>query len=301
MKNGKDLWNSFITAAAAYDIKIIPKSFSSWWGDENVNYEFHFYIEGIKGWLWGGWITNEETTGKVSFTIFTQYEMLMDKFKPSRSHVTIENITAERKGGTDIFEFLDENKMAEFVEKVEYVKNHPAMAYCYWDIYDFRGEWRAKRMMLRDILYHKRLEKNAAIAHKVKVAAATLFSSWLNWMTIAYIPDKGRHIEEKGLMDEFINDVWVIHSYNKVSAAIAKLFFQKINSYFGAAAYIVDDVDDFLWEVYSYGPCRQEKYQLKSYKENEDGTIEVDDNEVWAIVNQMDYNDDVYIYSGDRI
>ena len=300
MKNGKDLWNSFIATAAAYKIKIIPKSFFSW-DDDNVNCEFHFYIEGIKGWLWGGWIENEEATGKVSFTIFTQYEMLIDKFKPSRSHITIEHIVAERKGGTNIFEILDEDKMLEFITKVNYVRDHPAMAYCYWDIYDFNGEWRAKRMMLKEILYHKRLEANAAIAHKVKVAAAILFGSWLKWMTVAYIPDKSSHIEEKGSTHEFINDIWVIHSYNKISAAIAKLFFQKINSYFGAAAYIVESEDDFFWDVYSYGPCRQEKYQLKSYKENEDGTIKVDEDEVWAIVNQMDYNDDVHIYGGDQI
>lgn len=224
--------------------------------------------------------------------------MLMDKFKPSRSHVTIKGIAAERKGGTDTFEILDEDKMSEFVTRVKYVKDHPAMAYCYWDIYDFRGEWRAKRMMLREILYHKRLEMNATIAHKIKVAAATLFSSWLNWMTVAYIPFKENHIEEKGSMHEFINDVWVIHSYGKFSKAIAKIFFQKINSLFGAAAYIVEDEGDFLWDVYSYGPCRQEKYQLKSYEENEDGTVKVDDDEVWAIVNQMDYNDDVHIYGG---
>lgn len=300
MKNGKDLWNSFIATAAAYKIKIIPKSFFSW-DDDNVNCEFHFYIEGIKGWLWGGWIENEEATGKVSFTIFTQYEMLIDKFKPSRSHITIEHIVAERKGGTNIFEILDEDKMLEFITKVNYVRDHPAMAYCYWDIYDFSGEWRAKRIMLKEILYHKRLEANATIAHKVKVAAATLFGSWLKWMTVAYIPDKSNHIEEKGSVHEFINDIWVIHSYNKISAAIAKLFFQKINSYFGAAAYIVENENDFFWDVYSYGPCRQEKYQLKSYKENEDGTIEVDEDEVWAIVNQMDYNDDVHIYGGDQI
>ena len=300
MKNGKDLWNSFIATAAAYKIKIIPKSFFSW-DDDNVNCEFHFYIEGIKGWLWGGWIENEEATGKVSFTLFTQYEMLIDKFKPSRSHITIEHIVAERKGGTNIFEILDEDKMLEFITKVNYVRDHPAMAYCYWDIYDFNGEWRAKRMMLKEILYHKRLEANAAIAHKVKVAAATLFGSWLKWMTVAYIPDKSSHIEEKGSIHEFINDIWVIHSYNKFSAAIAKLFFQKINSYFGAAAYIVENENDFFWDVYSYGPCRQEKYQLKSYKENEDGTIKVDEDEVWAIVNQMDYNDDVHIYGGDQI
>ena len=300
MKNGKDLWNSFIATAAAYKIKIIPKSFFSW-DDDNVNCEFHFYIEGIKGWLWGGWIENEEATGKVSFTLFTQYEMLIDKFKPSRSHITIEHIVAERKGGTNIFEILDEDKMLEFITKVNYVRDHPAMAYCYWDIYDFNGEWRAKRMMLKEILYHKRLEANAAIAHKVKVDAATLFGSWLKWMTVAYIPDKSSHIEEKGSIHEFINDIWVIHSYNKISAAIAKLFFQKINSYFGAAAYIVENENDFFWDVYSYGPCRQEKYQLKSYKENEDGTIKVDEDEVWAIVNQMDYNDDVHIYGGDQI
>lgn len=300
MKNGKDLWNSFIATAAAYKIKIIPKSFFSW-DDDNVNCEFHFYIEGIKGWLWGGWIENEEATGKVSFTLFTQYEMLIDKFKPSRSHITIEHIVAERKGGTNIFEILDEDKMLEFITKVNYVRDHPAMAYCYWDIYDFRGEWRAKRMMLKEILYHKRLEANAAIAHKVKIAAATLFGSWLKWMTVAYIPDKSSHIEEKGSIHEFINDIWVIHSYNKISAAIAKLFFQKINSYFGATAYIVENENDFFWDVYSYGPCRQEKYQLKPYKENEDRTIEVDEDEVWAIVNQMDYNDDVHIYGGDQI
>lgn len=300
MKNGKDLWNSFIATAAAYKIKIIPKSFFSW-DDDNVNCEFHFYIEGIKGWLWGGWIENEEATGKVSFTLFTQYEMLIDKFKPSCSHITIEHIVAERKGGTNIFEILDEDKILEFITKVNYVRDHPAMAYCYWDIYDFNGEWRAKRMMLKEILYHKRLEANATIAHKVKVAAATLFGSWLKWMTVAYIPDKSSHIEEKGSIHEFINDIWVIHSYNKISAAIAKLFFQKINSYFGAATYIVENEDDFFWDVYSYGPCRQEKYQLKSYKENEDGTIEVDEDEVWAIVNQMDYNDDVHIYGGDQI
>ena len=300
MKNGKDLWNSFIATAAAYKIKIIPKSFFSW-DDDSVNCEFHFYIEGIKGWLWGGWIENEEATGKVSFTLFTQYEMLIDKFKPSYSHTTIEHIVAERKGGTNIFEILDEDKISEFITKVNYVRDHPAMAYCYWDIYDFRGEWRAKRMMFEEILYHKILETNAAIAHKVKVAAATLFGSWLKWMTVAYIPDKNSHIEEKGSMHEFINDIWVIHSYNKVSAAIAKLFFQKINSYFGAAAYITESEDDFFWDVYSYGPCRQEKYQLKSYKENEDGTIKVDEDEVWAIVNQMDYNDDVHIYGGDQI
>lgn len=300
MKNGKDLWNSFIATAAAYKIKIIPKSFFSW-DDDNVNCEFHFYIEGIKGWLWGGWIENEEATGKVSFTLFTQYEMLIDKFKPSHSHITIEHIVAERKGGTNIFEILDEDKMLEFITKVNYVRDHPAMAYCYWDIYDFSGEWRAKRMMLKEILYHKRLEANAAIAHKIKVAAATLFGSWLKWMTVAYIPDKSSHIEEKGSTHEFINDIWVIHSYNKFSAAIAKLFFQKINSYFGATAYIVENENDFFWDVYSYGPCRQEKYQLKSYKENEDGTIKVDEDEVWAIVNQMDYNDDVHIYGGDQI
>ena len=299
MKNGKDLWNSFITTAAAYKIKIIPKSFFFFFYD-NVNCEFLFFLVGIKGWLWGGWIENEEATGKVSFTLFTQYEMLIDKFKPSRSHITIEHIVAERKGGTNIFEILDEDKMLEFITKVNYVRDHPAMAYCYWDIYDFSGEWRAKRMMLKEILYHKRLEANATIAHKVKVAAATLFGSWLKWMTVAYIPDKSSHIEEKGSIHEFINDIWVIHSYNKISAAIAKLFFQKINSYFGAAAYIVENENDFFWDVYSYGPCRQEKYQLKSYKENEDGTIEVDEDEVWAIVNQMDYNDDVHIYGGDQ-
>ena len=38
MKNGKDLWNSFIATAAAYKIKIIPKSFFSW-DDDSVNCE----------------------------------------------------------------------------------------------------------------------------------------------------------------------------------------------------------------------------------------------------------------------
>ena len=39
------------------------------------------------------------------------------------------------------------------------------------------------------------------------------------------------------------------------------------------------------------------KYELKKVIRNENGDIiEIDDNELWAVINQMEYDDEVIIY-----
>ena len=54
--------------------------------------------------------------------------------------------------------------------------------------------------------------------------------------------------------------------------------------------------EDMMWDAYRIGTHAQ-KYELKKVIRNENGDIiEVDNNELWAVINQMEYDNEIIVY-----
>ena len=95
-----------------------------------------FKIKGLDGWIFGAWILENEQKEKY-LQVFCQYEMFIDKFKPSRGDFNIKVTYRDRE--FDIFELS---------EALEFMQNHEAVFFCRQDNpYYYISEWRAKLRM----------------------------------------------------------------------------------------------------------------------------------------------------------
>ena len=80
----------------------------------------HFHIKETPEWLYGIWFEEEDET-HVKAEWFCQFESLIDKFKPRASTITGEVSIS--------LESLIVPWLCDFKETIEYIKNHPALAW----------------------------------------------------------------------------------------------------------------------------------------------------------------------------
>ena len=100
-----------------------------------TNSVVHFHIKETPGWLYGVWwdaVETEETKNKkrkvycgdrVKCTIFTQYEDIIDKFKPSRSEYCSEFTLL-----FNLDDFYDD-KFDDFCYSIEFINKEPYLAF----------------------------------------------------------------------------------------------------------------------------------------------------------------------------
>lgn len=268
-----------------YDLEYLEE----YWGDEKDK-RIHFKIKGLKNWSWGAWLVeNEETPYGYEFQIFCQYTRFVDKFKPSRGYFNIqvtpwidyENETGKKYVSMDLW---------ELGKTVEFIKKHEAMAFCYEDdITKFNGElwakWHMFKTVATDIWWNWSKER----IHKKLHRWAAIFS-YFKCIKVIYCPDKWNE-------DSHVNDDWFVYYHNAfgkwIAAAMDKMSRKRLSL---GTIFLEETEEDMMWDAYSVG-THEQKYELKKVIRNENGDIiEVDDNELWAVINQMEYDDEIIIY-----
>lgn len=114
-----------------------------------TNSVIHFTVKEAPGWLFGIWYSVDKNN-RVSLECFGQYEMNIDKFKPSRS-----SFCAELRLSDDPLN-LEGLYLYNLVEMLGFIIYEPALAYCR-DAYgwDYNAEYHSRKeaqcTMARDI------------------------------------------------------------------------------------------------------------------------------------------------------
>ena len=288
MSRNKNKFNKFIEVLKEQEgIEIYDIDFLEDYYGEEKDKIMHFKIKGLKNWLWGAWIINTES-GSINYKIqvFCQYERFVDKFKPSRGYFCVDVLP--------FFEYYtNEEKVLsldvwELGRVVRYIKKHEAMAFCYEnDITAYKGELWAKYYMLNCIMGDILYQWTKKVAHKSLHMLSAIFS-FFHCIKVAYCPDQWNE-------DSRINDSWVVYYQNKLGKYIAETMKNLVKRKLIGSVYINKEEDEFMWDIYCMAANRKD-YPLTKSIENEDGTIEVDDDELWAIVNQMEYDDIIQLY-----
>ena len=93
-----------------------------------------------------------------------------------------------------------------------------------------------------------------------------------------------------------VNDDWIIYPINKIGRFAANRIKKLIYCRFGLGSVTIEDTEeDMMWSAYSFAADKK-KYPLNKTITNEDGTFEVDDNELWAMTLAMENDDVIQIY-----
>lgn len=130
-----------------YDIRRGNGYFIFDMGDDGV---IHFKIKGLHDWLFAMWInTNEEElhndNGKdfPALQFFTQYELLLDKFKPSRSWFC-ENYSYDEvvKGMNDDYKYV----YYDIINMLKMIKYHPLLSF-------YHDNWGDKYVTHKSVLW----------------------------------------------------------------------------------------------------------------------------------------------------
>ena len=187
-----------------------------------------FKIKGLDGWLFGAWIQKDEQ-GETYLQVFCQYEMFIDKFKPSRGDFNIK--VTYRNGEFNIFEVS---------EALEFMQNHEAIFFCRRDNpYYYIPEWRAKLRMKKCILDEKKYLKTKERIYK-------LIQYTIKW---AYKLKIFQTMYDKDILNEelyHINDVYYIYTTNKLAKIIVKYLKREIEKVFDLG-YIWDYDNKAVW------------------------------------------------------
>lgn len=266
-----------------YDVEYLEE----YWGDEKDK-RMHFRIKGLKNWLWGVWLVDtEDNQYGYELHVFCQYDRFVDKFKPGRGDFNIKIAPGyEYNDNGEKYLSLD---LWELGRAINFMKEHEAMAFCYGDdITKYNGElwakWYMFKTIARDIWYDWSQERIQKKLHRW----AAIFS-YIKCIKVIFTPDE---LNE----GEHINDEWFVYPCNKFGKWIAISMNKMIKKRLSLGVLFVEESEeDMMWDAYSRSLCRH-KYELKKITENEDGTINVDDNELWATINQMDCDEVIAVY-----
>lgn len=182
--------------------------------DHGKNSVVDFKIKGLDGWIFGAWILENEQKEKY-LQVFCQYEMFIDKFKPSRGDFNIKVTYRDRE--FDIFELS---------EALEFMQNHEAVFFCRQDNpYYYISEWRAKLRMKKCILDEKKYLKKRKRIYK-------LIQNSIKWAykfkIFQTMYDKDRFNGESS----HINDIYYIYTTNKLAKIIVKYLQHEIRKVF---------------------------------------------------------------------
>lgn len=231
---------------------------------EERKYELEFKIRGLKNWTWWVWTQEDEEYPLIMFSI---HDLFIDKVKPSYSDISI-----------PIPKDFDLEGVAA---DIDYIMAHQALVFTG---YSEDKEIKAIIKMWRDVTRVKFEEWKRKVIYK-KLHRWAAVGSFLNLVKVIYVPDKFNKDEYKHL-----NDYWYVYPNNLLAAAMQRLLNK---SWMLGSLIIVDDEEEFRWEALcSAGGCCRLNKSVKL----EDGSFEVDDDEVWATLWQMDDEGIIKIY-----
>ena len=227
----KDFFYSFIKQVEQeenfqfYDINF-HNGYFLFEGDEDSIIDFK--IKGLDSWLFGAWVCKNEHKDKY-LQVFCQYEMFIDKFKPSRGDFSI----AVNYNRDDFDTF-------EFEEAINFMMKHEAVFFCSNDNpYFYIPEWKAKLKMCRAIRaerkYQKQLEKTYKLIQKtIKIAAK------LKIFQTMYSKD------QLNKEPSHINDIYYVYTPNKLAKIIVKYLQYKKSRFFSLGS-IWDYSNKAVW------------------------------------------------------
>lgn len=182
--------------------------------DHGENSVIDFKIKGLDAWIFGAWILENEQKEKY-LQVFCQYEMFIDKFKPSRGDFNIKVTYRDRE--FDIFELS---------EALEFMQNHEAIFFCRQNNpYYYISEWKAKIKMVKCVSREKRYQRN-----KVKT-----YELIQNTIKLAYKLKIFQTMYDKDSLNEtfcHINDVYYIYAPNLFGKILSRYLCHKINKFY---------------------------------------------------------------------
>lgn len=182
--------------------------------DHGKNSVVDFKIKGLDGWIFGAWILENEQKEKY-LQVFCQYEMFVDKFKPSRGDFNIKVTYRDR-----------EFDIVELSEALEFMQNHEAVFFCRQNNpYYYISEWRAKLRMRKRIL-----DKNKYLKKQKRIYK--LIQNTIKW---AYKFKIFQTMYDKDRLNEepcHINDIYYIYTTNKLAKIIVKYLQHEIQKVF---------------------------------------------------------------------
>lgn len=194
-------------------------------GEDSV---VNFKIKGLDGWIFGAWILENEQKEKY-LQVFCQYEMFIDKFKPSRGDFNIK--VTYKNGEFNIF---------ELGEALEFMQNHEAVFFCRQNNpYYYISEWRAKLRMKEFIL-----DKNKYL--KTQKRIYKLIQNTIKWACKLKIFQTMYYKDELNEEPYHINDIYYIYTTNKLAKIIVKYLQHKIQKVFDLG-YIWDYDNKAVW------------------------------------------------------
>lgn len=182
--------------------------------DHGENSVIDFKIKGLDAWIFGAWILENEQKEKY-LQVFCQYEMFIDKFKPSRGDFNIKVTYRDRE--FDIFELS---------EALEFMKEHEAIFF--WrgdDPYRYIPEWKAKLEMAKTISQEKSYQKGTEKTYRLIQ----------NTIKLAYKLKIFQTMYDKDSLNEtfcHINDVYYIYAPNLFGKILSRYLCHKINKFY---------------------------------------------------------------------
>lgn len=232
---------------------------------EEREWETSFKIKDLKNWTWWVWKQDNEDYPLVMFAL---HDLFIDKVKPSYADMAIP--------------IPKDFNLELAAADIDYMMAHEALVFTGMEEeQEFKAIIRMKKAIFkvkfelwRDKRVHKKLCRWAAVG------------GFTNSFKVIYIPDTFNEDEF-----EHLNDRWYIFAdkwIGKVLAAAMNRMQEKCWK-LGSLFIFNEDEDKFRWEALcSAGACSRLK--------NEDGTWEVDDDEVWSVLWELDYEDKIKIY-----
>lgn len=182
--------------------------------DHGENSVIDFKIKGLDAWIFGAWILENEQKEKY-LQVFCQYEMFIDKFKPSRGDFNIKVTYRDRE--FDIFELS---------EALEFMQNHEAIFFCRQNNpYYYISEWKAKIKMVKCVSREKRYQRN-------KVKTYELIQNTIKW---AYKFKIFQTMYDKDCLNNkycHINDIYYMYAPNLFGKILSKYLCHKINKFY---------------------------------------------------------------------
>lgn len=196
-------------------LKVYDEIFSDGYFFENEKDSVvQFKIKELRNWLFGAWILENEKKEKY-LQVFCQYEMFIDKFKPSRGDFNIKVTYRDRE--FDIFELS---------QALEFMQNHEAVFFCNnSNPYHYIPEWRAKLKMYRTIRVEKKYRKQQKNTYKL-IQKTIKIATKLRIFQTMY--DKDRLNEEPC----HINDIYYIYAPNLLGRILSKYLQHRINKFY---------------------------------------------------------------------
>ncbi len=182
--------------------------------EEEEDSVVQFKIKELKNWLFGAWILKNEQKEKY-LLVFCQYELFIDKFKPSRGNFDIK-VTYRDK----------EFNIFELSEALEFMQDHEAIFFCRQDNpYYYISEWRAKLKMHRTIRIEKKYRKQQKNTYKL-IQKAIKIAAKLKIFQTMYDKDdfNGENCH--------INDIYYIYTPNLLSRILSRYLQHRVNKFY---------------------------------------------------------------------